>query len=117
MKNKKWNKCSCGSDLLSTKSHEDLVYPCDKEKTVFNAYCNTSMSGCGRLVYAKNIEDLLIRWNNNITDETDDKSNFCCFFDVKETLYSINHNLYYNFPLRVFFDVDQKVICKHKKKV
>jgi|TARA_Y100001960_G_scaffold22810_1_gene20041 hypothetical protein len=64
-----WNQCSCGSKLLKEYDHIDLVYPVNREKTKYNAYCNSSLGGCGRTVYGKDIEEVNKRWNEGITDE------------------------------------------------
>lgn len=71
-----WKKCKCGKHLLKGDNLIDTVYPCTREKDVLNAYCNVTMGGCGRTVYADTIENLLIRWNNGVTDvmEADERS-------------------------------------------
>lgn len=83
---KYWAKCVCGSELLMGNDTIDLIYPCNREKTLFNAYCNSSIGGCGRLVYDESLDKLKEKWNNGITDEFDIENKFCCNHDIKSAL-------------------------------
>ena len=65
----KFKPCSCGKDLLNEDYFDDTLYPMNRERTKFNAYCNPLYSGCGRTVYGQSIKEVSIRWNNNLTDE------------------------------------------------
>lgn len=74
---KNWKVCSnCGKHLLREDNLIDTVYPCNREKTKFNAYCNSTMGGCGRIVYEENLEKLQDRWNQGITDEMEEQFDF-----------------------------------------
>lgn len=68
-KQPKFNVCSCGKHLLQGDTLIDTVYPVNREHTEYNAYCNVNSGGCGRTVYAPNLNELAERWNNGETDE------------------------------------------------
>lgn len=66
-----FNVCiNCGFDINKSEDISiDCIYPLDRNKENWNAYCNVSMGGCGRILYAKSLEELEINWNNGITSE------------------------------------------------
>lgn len=65
-----FNCCSnCQRVLLNPEYFDDTLYPVNRERTKFNAYCNPIFGGCGRVVYGKSIKNVAVRWNNNETDE------------------------------------------------
>jgi hypothetical protein len=116
-----WNECSCGQHLLQGDHLIDTVYPCNREKTVFNAYCDVSIGGCGRTVYADNISTLLKRWNMGAIDENSEDSTFSCLQCIIESIAifnknkEINSDLFHAFPLVVHFNKNDNRTCKHKK--
>lgn len=89
MNNENWSKCTCGKHLLKGDDLIDTVYPCNRERTVYNAYCNTSMGGCGRIVYGSNLEILEKRWNLGITDESDINYKFDNIEEIKKFLKTV----------------------------
>lgn len=114
-----WNQCSCGKHLLEGDDLIDTVYPCNREKTVYNAYCNVSMGGCGRVVYADSIALLMARWNAGATDENSESDMTYCLACISEHIKTMKYNksknsaLLYSLPLWGNFNSDGQQKCKH----
>lgn len=101
-----WNACSsCKKHLLQGDDLIDTVYPYNHEKKIYNAYCNVSMGGCGRIVYAGNIEDLLSRWNAGAYDENSEGEEYFSKEQLENALKEFDKNkhknpeLFYRLPL------------------
>ena len=98
IKNDIFKPCGCGMNLLHGEDPYatiDTIYPVNRERTIINAYCNVSMGGCGRIVYARNIDMLRERWNNDVTDTNVDDSGSITVKSILESLehYDLNFKL------------------------
>lgn len=64
-----FSTCICGQKTITEETIIDCVYPTNREKTQYNAYCNPDYNGCGRIVYANDMNRLEKRWNDGHSDE------------------------------------------------
>ena len=42
----------------------DTCYPANRERTIFNTYCQSSNGGCDRIIYGRTMEESIERWAN-----------------------------------------------------
>lgn len=50
----------------------DVLYPLNREKTLYNIYCNPTLNGCGRTVYGNSESHVVARWDNGECDTDED---------------------------------------------
>ncbi|MEZ9708586.1 hypothetical protein AB4254_07900 [Vibrio breoganii] len=97
-----WGTCSCGfeieSDLL------DAVYPLDREKTVYQAICDSRVGGCGRVVYSYDLGMLNKRWNIGVEDANIDSGYLPTVVELRAALEHLSQ-LYVMQPIAIQFPV------------